>query len=170
MVLEFVDQYSDGFVAQLNGHLVATVFSVFKVNNERNFFKNPEAFNIVVDDSLASLESQVASQNQQMEAFMKLNTVLEVLLSVIRLLPDEELGSFMGGGVGRALLDIATVFGETCDMSSMTNRRNFDAIALDIAEDVEARQSQRETLPCSMDARLSQAIHNFNKVNHPEDV
>lgn len=162
MVLEFVDQYSDGFVAQLNGQLIASIFSTFKLNARSNFLKIPESYLIIVHESRGSIESSISSQIQRMEAFLKLNTLLEIMLSVIRLLTDHELSEFITGGVGQALIDVTNLFNEANALFPSSNRRKFDVIALEIAEDVEARKTERNSIPCSTDARLSQAISDLN--------
>jgi hypothetical protein len=80
----------------------------------------------------------------------------------LRLLTDHELSEFITGGVGQALIDVTNLFNEANALFPSSNRRKFDVIALEIAEDVEARKTERNSIPCSTDARLSQAISDLN--------
>lgn len=161
MLLEFVDQYSDGFVTQLNGHLVATVFSAFKLRKQQSFFlNNPNSFMTLLIDTLRTANDTVSSQDQRLDALMKLNTLLEMMLSVIRLLPDTELSQFMSRGPGDALLNINALC-DTAELLNTSNRRKFDVISQEIAQDIEAR-TMNQIRSSNTDSRLFQAIKSLD--------
>ena len=77
-VVEFIEQYTDGFVTDLTRLFVSNLLSYFSLHtNARNFLKSPEPFCALVKDTQRGLSS---GSNMK-----RTNSVLEVLAATVQL-------------------------------------------------------------------------------------
>jgi hypothetical protein len=87
-VVEFVLQYSDGFVSSLCNRFIGAILSYFtKQRNTNHFFFNSKQFAKFISEIILQIRGE-SPKEQQYDSFRKLCVVLEILLAVIQFQPD----------------------------------------------------------------------------------
>jgi hypothetical protein len=86
-VVEFVLQYSDGYVSSLCIRFIASVISYFtKRRIENSFLLDPRYFVAYIGGISHQTERESTSHNQQIDSSRKLSAVLEILRAVMLLI------------------------------------------------------------------------------------